>query len=70
MATAADFTTRTRDEMFAIYQAYQSIAGSVQDITDGSAPLVVLSASMARAVRTSRRRAMALCTLTWLRLYR
>ena len=34
MATAADFTTRTRDEMFAIYQAYQAIGKRVQDISD------------------------------------
>ena len=34
MATAADFTTRTRDEMCAIYQAYQAIGKRVQDITD------------------------------------
>ena len=34
MATAADFTTRARDEMFSIYTAYQALQRRVQDLTD------------------------------------
>ena len=34
MTTAADFTTRTRDEMFSIYVAYQVLARRVVDLTD------------------------------------
>lgn len=34
MATAADFTTRARDEMFAIFVAYQSLQRRITDLTD------------------------------------
>lgn len=34
MATAADFTTRARTEMFAIYVAYQQLQRRVQDLQD------------------------------------
>ena len=34
MATAADFTTRARGEMFSIYQQYQAISRRVADLTD------------------------------------
>lgn len=34
MATAADFTTRTRDEMYAIYTAYQALKKRIDDLTD------------------------------------
>ena len=34
MATTADFTTRTRDEMFSIYVAYQALQRRIQDMTD------------------------------------
>jgi len=34
MTTAADFTTRSRDEMFSIYQAYQILQRRVQDMSD------------------------------------
>ena len=34
MATAADFTTRARDEMYSIYTAYQSLGKRIADLTD------------------------------------
>lgn len=34
MATAADFTTRARDEMYSIYTAYQALGKRVADLTD------------------------------------
>jgi hypothetical protein len=34
MATAADFTTRARDEMYAIYSAYQALQRRVLDLRD------------------------------------
>ncbi len=34
MATAADFTTRARDEMYAIYTAYQALAKRIADLSD------------------------------------
>ena len=34
MATAADFTTRARDEMYSIYTAYQALKKRVDDLTD------------------------------------
>jgi hypothetical protein len=34
MATAADFTTRARDEMYAIYSAYQALQRRVLDLSD------------------------------------
>lgn len=34
MATAADFTTRARDEMYSIYTAYQALARRIGDLTD------------------------------------
>ncbi|MDD5220802.1 MAG: hypothetical protein PHV11_09565 [Candidatus Bipolaricaulis sp.] len=34
MATAADFTTRARDEMYSTYVAYQSLAKRIDDLTD------------------------------------
>ena len=34
MATAVDFTTRARDEMYGIYTAYQSLGKRIGDLTD------------------------------------
>lgn len=34
MTTPADFTTRTRDEMFSIFQAYQSLSRRIDDMND------------------------------------
>lgn len=34
MATPADFTTRTRDEMFSIFTAYQALQRRITDLTD------------------------------------
>ena len=34
MATAADFTTRARNEMFSAFQAYQALQRRVQDLQD------------------------------------
>lgn len=34
MATAADFTTRVRGEMFATFQAYQALQRRVADLSD------------------------------------
>ena len=34
MATAADFTTRARDEMYSIYTAYQALGKRVTDLGD------------------------------------
>ena len=34
MATAADFTTRARDEMFSIYSAYQALKKRIDDLAD------------------------------------
>lgn len=34
MTTPADFTTRTREEIFNIYTAYQSLAKRISDMTD------------------------------------
>jgi len=34
MATRQDFTTRARDEMYAIYSAYQSLAKRIDDLSD------------------------------------
>lgn len=34
MATPQDFTTRARDEMFAIFTAYQSLQKRISDLTD------------------------------------
>jgi len=34
MSTPADFTTRAREEMFSIYEAYQAIQRRVQDLQD------------------------------------
>lgn len=34
MATPADFTTRTRDEIFAVFNQYQALQRRIQDMTD------------------------------------
>lgn len=34
MATPADFTTRARDEIYAIYTAYQALKKRIDDLTD------------------------------------
>lgn len=34
LSTTADFTTRTRDEMFSIYVAYQGLQRRIQDMVD------------------------------------
>ena len=34
MATPADFTTRARDEMYAIYSAYQALKKRIDDLSD------------------------------------
>lgn len=34
MATAADFTTRARDEMYGIYTAHQNLKKRIDDLTD------------------------------------
>lgn len=34
MATPQDFTTRTRDEMYTIYTAYQALKKRIDDLTD------------------------------------
>lgn len=34
MATAADFTTRARDEMYSIYTAYQALHKRIADLSD------------------------------------
>ena len=34
MTTVADFTTRTRGEMYSVYQAYQALARRVDDLVD------------------------------------
>ena len=34
MATAADFTTRARDEMYSIYSAYQALKKRIDDLSD------------------------------------
>lgn len=34
MATPADFTTRARDEMYAIYTGYQALKKRIDDLTD------------------------------------
>lgn len=34
MATAADFTTRARDEMYNIYVTYQALKKRIDDLTD------------------------------------
>ena len=34
MATAADFTSRARDEMYSIYTAYQGLKKRVDDLSD------------------------------------
>lgn len=39
MTTAADFTTRARGEMFAIFQQYQSISRRASDLSDEVAAL-------------------------------
>lgn len=34
MATAADFTTRARDEMYSVYTAYQALKKRIDDLSD------------------------------------
>lgn len=34
MATAADFTTRARDEMYTIYTSYQALKKRIDDLND------------------------------------